>query len=88
MGEGALVDVFLRVAVEIAIGAFFLAERPVDVDAKGCLRHIFIYLHVGVRHSGVWKHWAISFANALARWLFACFHAGVHSAKVLSHPSG
>ena len=68
-----LVDRLADMAVEVAIGAFADAERPMDVKRERC-GHSF--------------NAATSLRNAAARWLMACFSAGSISPKVCSPPVG
>ena len=70
----ALVDGGADMAVEIAIGTFGGAERPMDVDAETA--------------HGVKMPLCTSFSNARARWLMACFAAGSISPKVCAHAFG
>ncbi len=76
-----LVDRGSDMAVEVAIRAFRLAERPMDVDREGRdLRPIpgrrFDQIPAkrrGAGHRGASKHAATSFWKASARWLMRCF---------------
>ena len=60
------------VTVEVAIGAFRQAERPVNVNAEGFYP----------------KHAATSLRKASARWLMACLASGSISPKVRVPPAG
>ena len=63
-----LIDRVADMAVEVAIGAFGDAERPVDVEGE--VAHL--------------PSAATSKLNASARWLMACFSAGSISPNVRS----
>src|SRR5581483_6805343 len=72
-GEGGFpprrVDVLADMAVEVAIGAFRPAERPVDIDRQ----------RRGHRRG---SSAAASFSKARARWLMRSLSAGSISPKV------
>src|SRR5262249_6800372 len=73
-----LVDLRPHMAVEVAIGAFRPAERPVHIKREA---------RVGRRgHRG--KQRATSLAKASAWWLMPCFSAASISPKVRSWPTG
>src|SRR5206468_5757736 len=65
-----LIDARADVAVEIAIGAFADAKRPVNVEREGLAAHSLSA--------------ATSLRNASARWLIACLSSGSSSPKVWS----
>src|ERR1700750_1113809 len=60
-----VVDAIADMAVEVAIGAFADAERPVDVERKRFAAHSFSA--------------ATSLRKASARWLISCFSWGSNS---------
>ncbi len=69
------VDRGAHMAVEVAVRTLLGAEWPVDIKRA---RHRYPAGNCA----------ATSFANASARWLFACFAAGSISANVCSLPCG
>src|SRR3546814_480276 len=86
-----LVDGSADMAVEVAIGAFRQAERPMHVNAEtrvpsAALRKWRDLWDDRGRHDV--KQAAISLRKASARWLIACFAAGSISPKVSVLPSG
>ena len=67
-----LVDALADMAVEVAIGAFADAERPVDVERERLAGHSLSA--------------ATSLRNASARWLILCFSQRLHLAEGLLMP--
>ena len=68
-----MVDGLADMAVEVAIGAFADAKRPMDVKRER-IGHSF--------------NAATNLRNAAARWLIACFASGSISPNVCSPPAG
>jgi hypothetical protein len=95
---GGVVDPSGDMAVEVAIGAFRQAERPVDVDAEAAPARLFspvlslgpapVLADVGHGPQPWEKTRAVSSEKAIARWLTLCFQAWSTSPKVRSWPSG
>ena len=99
-----LVDRLPDMAVEVAIGAFGNAERPVDVKGERPVVGFVLPNSGGpplFRRSGpslgsvlkqvqadVGRRASTSLRKASARWLIECFSAGSISPKVRSRPAG
>ena len=85
LAPARLVDAVPDMAVEIAIGAFGLAEGPMDIErqrrARRRLRSFGLRAHFE-------KQAATNWLKASARWLIACFSSGSISPKVRRSPSG
>src|SRR5262249_10312594 len=69
---GFVIDAGGDMRIEIAIGAFRLAERPMDIDGEA--------LHA--------KKVLISFCTAMPRWIRVFFCTSSISAKLSAWPSG
>src|SRR4051812_15237392 len=74
LAPSVLVDAVADMAVEVAIGAFADAKRPVDVERQGLAAHS--------------SSAATNLRKASARWLMSCLNSGSSSPNVWSYPTG